>query len=230
MPLPEFARFFKKMLCDDSEELGRLSCAILVNERRLIGSRLLGQDCKLASKNTGPSDILGARRQIRGAVDMTVFLVDLVGELMECDIPTFKAGRWTTQDMVPRKDYRPGSPGFTGAHFVTLDRNISRRDSPDRCRIDIGIYQDGFKVRVKVVTTIQQQDARIGRKEPGRTIFNDMLSRIERGEANAILSWKLDRLARNFDDGGKIIGCSSVASFRKSVPLKERICHPTTCS
>jgi len=43
-------------------------------------------------------------------------------------------------------------------------------------------------------------------KEPGRPVFNDMLRRIERGEANAILSWKLDRLARNFDDGGKIIG------------------------
>jgi len=43
-------------------------------------------------------------------------------------------------------------------------------------------------------------------KEPGRAIFNDMLRRIECGEANAILSWKLDRLARNFDDGGKIIG------------------------
>src|ERR1700690_3100396 len=43
-------------------------------------------------------------------------------------------------------------------------------------------------------------------KEPGRAIFNDMLRRIERGEANAILTWKLDRLARNFDDGGKIIG------------------------
>jgi len=43
-------------------------------------------------------------------------------------------------------------------------------------------------------------------KEPGRTVFNDMMSRIEKGEANAILSWKLDRLARNFDDGGKIIG------------------------
>ncbi len=43
-------------------------------------------------------------------------------------------------------------------------------------------------------------------KEPGREIFNDMLRRIERGEANAIISWKLDRLARNFDDGGKIIG------------------------
>jgi site-specific DNA recombinase len=43
-------------------------------------------------------------------------------------------------------------------------------------------------------------------KEPGREIFNDMLKRIEGGEANAILTWKLDRLARNFDDGGKIIG------------------------
>src|SRR6266478_2215992 len=43
-------------------------------------------------------------------------------------------------------------------------------------------------------------------KEPGREVFNEMLRRIEGGEANAILTWKLDRLARNFDDGGKIIG------------------------
>src|SRR5579862_4976398 len=43
-------------------------------------------------------------------------------------------------------------------------------------------------------------------KEPGREIFNDMLRRIEKGEANAILTWKLDRLARNFEDGGRIIG------------------------
>ena len=43
-------------------------------------------------------------------------------------------------------------------------------------------------------------------KEPGREIFNEMLRRIEHGEANAILTWKLDRLARNFDEGGKIIG------------------------
>ena len=43
-------------------------------------------------------------------------------------------------------------------------------------------------------------------KEPGREVFNEMLRRIEKGEGNAILTWKLDRLARNFDDGGKIIG------------------------
>jgi len=42
-------------------------------------------------------------------------------------------------------------------------------------------------------------------KEPGRPIFNEMLSRIERGEAEGILAWHPDRLARNSIDGGRII-------------------------
>src|SRR3989344_2954893 len=41
--------------------------------------------------------------------------------------------------------------------------------------------------------------------KPGRGIFNEMLDKIERGEANAILCWKLDRLARNALDGGRIV-------------------------
>ena len=41
-------------------------------------------------------------------------------------------------------------------------------------------------------------------KEPGRPKFNEMLSRIHKGEANAILTWKLNRLARNPIDGGQI--------------------------
>ena len=42
-------------------------------------------------------------------------------------------------------------------------------------------------------------------KSPGRPLFNDMVTRIERGEANGIVSWNPDRLARNSVDGGKII-------------------------
>src|SRR3989338_4312900 len=34
-------------------------------------------------------------------------------------------------------------------------------------------------------------------KVPGRPIFNDMMNRIQRGEAQGIICWKLDRLARN---------------------------------
>ena len=42
-------------------------------------------------------------------------------------------------------------------------------------------------------------------KEPGRKIFDEMLARIEQGQADGILSWHPDRLARNSVDGGKII-------------------------
>jgi len=42
-------------------------------------------------------------------------------------------------------------------------------------------------------------------KEPGRTVFAEMLARIEQGEAQGILSWHPDRLARNSIDGGRII-------------------------
>ena len=42
-------------------------------------------------------------------------------------------------------------------------------------------------------------------KEPGRLIFNQLLKRIENGEADGILAWHPDRLARNPIDGGKII-------------------------
>ena len=42
-------------------------------------------------------------------------------------------------------------------------------------------------------------------KVTGRPIFNKMIERIEHGDANAILAWHPDRLARNSVDGGKII-------------------------
>ncbi len=42
-------------------------------------------------------------------------------------------------------------------------------------------------------------------KEPGRTVFGEMLDRIEKGEAQGILAWHPDRLARNSIDGGRII-------------------------
>ena len=47
---------------------------------------------------------------------------------------------------------------------------------------------------------IEKQSA----KRPGRPVFGEMMSRIERGEAQGIICWKLDRLARNPIDGGQI--------------------------
>ncbi|MEO8581785.1 MAG: recombinase family protein [Patescibacteria group bacterium] len=40
----------------------------------------------------------------------------------------------------------------------------------------------------------------------GRTAFNSMIEKIESGEADGIIVWKLSRLSRNPDDAGKIMG------------------------
>ena len=41
-------------------------------------------------------------------------------------------------------------------------------------------------------------------KDPWRELFNAMIEKIEKGEANWILAWKLDRLARNTIDSWKL--------------------------
>src|SRR3989339_168763 len=59
-----------------------------------------------------------------------------------------------------------------------------------------------LKEQIEVVDVfVEKQSAKI----PGRPIFNEMLERMERGEASGILAWHPDRLARNSVDGGKII-------------------------
>lgn len=42
-------------------------------------------------------------------------------------------------------------------------------------------------------------------KEAGRPLFAEMISMLATGKAEAILCWKLDRLARNFIDGGLVM-------------------------
>lgn len=70
------------------------------------------------------------------------------------------------------------------SQLTTLQRTF-----PDSPAIEIvGIYQESYSA-----------------KAPGRPIFNEMVSRIERGEADGIVAWAPDRLARNSIDGGRII-------------------------
>src|SRR3989339_192169 len=59
-----------------------------------------------------------------------------------------------------------------------------------------------LKEQLEVVDVfVEKQTAKI----PGRPVFNEMIERMEAGEASGILAWHPDRLARNSVDGGKII-------------------------
>jgi DNA invertase Pin-like site-specific DNA recombinase len=58
--------------------------------------------------------------------------------------------------------------------------------------------QEGLEI---VDVFIEKQSAKI----PGRPMFGEMLKRIEKGEAQGILAWHPDRLARNSVDGGRLI-------------------------
>ena len=42
-------------------------------------------------------------------------------------------------------------------------------------------------------------------KDPGRPVFDEMMKRIQHGEAEGIIAWHPDRLARNSVDGGLIV-------------------------
>ncbi len=55
------------------------------------------------------------------------------------------------------------------------------------------------------LTIVQEFEEARTAKCPGRPIFDEMIKRIEKGEASGIIAWHPDRLACNSIDGGKII-------------------------
>ncbi len=69
-----------------------------------------------------------------------------------------------------------------------------------------------YAERENLTITEVKEEARSA-KAPGRPLFNEMLRQIECGNANGILAWHPDRLARNALDGGQIIHLLDMATL-----------------
>jgi len=76
------------------------------------------------------------------------------------------------------------------------DRQVASIDSQISVLTDIA-KQEGLEI---IDTLCESQSA----KAPGRPLFSKMLEMIYKGQAQGIICWKLDRLARNPVDGGQI--------------------------
>ena len=67
---------------------------------------------------------------------------------------------------------------------------------------EVELNEFAIREHLNIVDTFRESQTA---KEPGRSVFNEMLARVELGHAEGILAWHPDRLARNSVDGGKII-------------------------
>ena len=80
--------------------------------------------------------------------------------------------------------------------------NYARRSSDEKSKKQVQSIEDQLADTRRFaheynLNVIEEMTESRSAKEPGRPVFNDMIEKIGTGDADAILCWKLDRLARN---------------------------------
>lgn len=87
---------------------------------------------------------------------------------------------------------------FIYARKSSEDEKKQVASIPDQIEVLTKLARENKLDVIKVFSEVQSA------KEPGRPVFNELIQRIYKKEAQGVICWKLDRLARNPVDGGTI--------------------------
>ncbi len=88
--------------------------------------------------------------------------------------------------------------------FFLYARKSSEAEDKQVASIDAQIEELTKIARIENLEIVRVFSEAQSAKAPGRPIFNEMIQRVYNREAQGIICWKLDRLARNPVDGGTI--------------------------
>jgi site-specific DNA recombinase len=84
-------------------------------------------------------------------------------------------------------------------------RKSSEEEERQALSIDAQVRELGDFAKRNNLIVVDHFIESMSAKKPGRPIFNEMVERIAKGEAQGIIAWNPDRLARNPVDGGRLI-------------------------
>ena len=79
----------------------------------------------------------------------------------------------------------------------------------------------------KVVKTFEESGS--AHKVHNRPMFDEMVKMIKQGKANGIICWEIDRLARNFEEGG-VIQQLLIENKIKVIHTNSKVYYPQDCS
>jgi site-specific DNA recombinase len=97
------------------------------------------------------------------------------------------------------------------------DKTKQIQSIPDQIEWGKGMAQDRNLEIIDIFT-----DEQTGTK-PGRKGFNEMMIRMQKGEARGIIVWKIDRLARNPIDEGTVKFGFMQGYVQHIIPMTESI-------
>jgi site-specific DNA recombinase len=97
-----------------------------------------------------------------------------------------------------------------------MERQVQSIDDQKKVMLDMARMRN-----LEVVEVFEESQSA---KAPGRPVFSQMIERIHKGEVQGILTWKLDRIARNPIDGGSIIWALQNGIIQKIITNDREYC------